>query len=476
MKKTLALAILLSSISSFASMRIEIRHSEAASFLHFLNTGFDEPHTSLSMKEIIKSEKDFSDPETIKDFESFKSFVQEGYNYPDELKNRPEGFWAEDSMKVLAASSTDLRSFETQLSAFLPYRGISSYFRVKEKLYPIFKKLIWDPSEKKRTENIEKNQEDFKKFEMVDWLMKARTFYRSDYPIDLPFKVALIPIPDEGIKSKHTSAENLRDVQIVPYLLSEKTTDNLDVIFHEFMHALYEGQSQSVMKEIDSFYLSSQDSHALFVYRYINEALATAWGNGWFYEIINKNPNSKSWYNVEYINVLAKAYLPILKDWVQNNKVLDKEFMQKTLEIAKQYFPNVYRELAPNLINLRVFTNSNSLTSNLVSKILNKYFRIQSFHNSTIEPDFDWSSLTKRELRNTVLVTTNKDVTLRKLQSTFKIKSLGKTHGNNFLVVIPHNGNYIFWVNTMSEKKLSRLFGKLKDQKVLPEKPSTFTL
>ena len=44
--------ILLLILSIKAMANIEIKHSESASFLHFLDTGFNEPFTSGAMKEI----------------------------------------------------------------------------------------------------------------------------------------------------------------------------------------------------------------------------------------------------------------------------------------------------------------------------------------------------------------------------------------------------------------------------------------
>ena len=53
--------LLLLSIKAMAN--IEIKHSESASFLHFLDAGFNEPFTSGAMKEIIGKSEVFNDPD-----------------------------------------------------------------------------------------------------------------------------------------------------------------------------------------------------------------------------------------------------------------------------------------------------------------------------------------------------------------------------------------------------------------------------
>ena len=229
----------------------------------------------------------------------------------------------------------------------LPYRGIASYLKVKSKTYSLFKTLIWEPSLRSQKNEQEKLEVTIQNTKFEGLLKKTKFFYRSDLPEEVLFKVGFVPIPDSQINNKHTNAMNLRDIQVVPYLLSKGAEDSLEVIFHEFCHALYEGQSKETKEEIDNFYLNHSDPHSIFVYRYLNEALATAWGNGWYNETQYGQLSQKSWYAVNYIDELAKAYLPLIKFSIENGKTLDNTFMGKTIEYAKKTFPNGPRDPPP---------------------------------------------------------------------------------------------------------------------------------
>lgn len=467
--------LLIFSQTSFA-LDIEITHSEATSYLHFLNSGFGEPFTSASMNNLIKLNEMnvFKKPEMKEKFEHFKSFLQKGYNFDDEIANRPEGFWADDALTALAANSATLAIFEKQLSMLVPYRGILSYYEVKKEAYPLFSKTVWSPT-KNFQDGEERNlKKILKKTNFLALLENARTFYRSNYPEILPFKVALIPIPDEGIEDKHTSATSLRDVQIVPYLTSLGATGSLDVVFHEFCHALYEGQSLKLKNEINDFYLKNSDSHALFVYRYLNEALATAWGNGWYKEVLDGKLSAKSWYTVKYIDQLARAYLPLIKDYSSRGKPMDLAFMRDTIQIAKKIFPNAPRELATNMMALNVLIDFDDHNSNSLKDEFRKRFRVQSLYVASPMKEEDLVQTKDGSMRTTFLVTKEKAKTLKRARNIIDLSPISKTIENqsDFLAIIPDGSKYFFWMNIENQASMAKLLSKLSELELLPNKPS----
>ena len=303
----IVLTLLFSTIA-WAKPTVQIYHSEATSYLHFLAAGFGEPFTSKSVKELIDKNKirAFKKTRYKKLFDEFNSHLLNGYNF-DSPETRPAGFYGQDALVSLSVTNPSLDELEKSLSLFVPYSGVSAYFSLKNKFYGPFKKHLWNPTLSEQPKEIKKAKQILKEVEFEKLLTQAKAFYKSDYPINVPFKVALVPIDDRGLKSGHTSALNLRDVQVVPYFISKGVRDNMDVIFHEFCHALYEGQTNKVKKKIEDFYLTSENPYALFVYRYLNEILATTLGNGWFKEKLDNKYPDRSWYTVTYIDKMAKA-------------------------------------------------------------------------------------------------------------------------------------------------------------------------
>ncbi len=466
--------LILNHIDGFSEVKIEVKHSEAASYLHFLATGFDEPFTSGALREVIKLrgiDEVFKNSELRANYQSLKSLLENGYNFPTPVASRPEGFWGADAIWVLAANSADLETFEKQLSLLLPYDGVSAYFRIKEKLYPYFRKWAWESRSSTRDSMEREIRRAVESSGLNELLEKARIFYRSDYPTALPFKVSLIPIPDDGIATKHTSATNLRDVQIVPYLKSKGAKDSLEVIFHEFCHALYEAQPSHVKTEIDTFYRKHSSRHALFVYRYINEILATAWGNGIYSEVLNGKLNSGHWYTVPYIDQIAKALVPVIKGQSDAKKNLDSAFFEQAIKIAETLFPDAPRELAPNFMAVHIFSTSGAEMMDSVRRELRSVFRIQSLKSTRPLKNSDWKEIFEDAYSTPILLTENSDLALQKLRLKLSSDQKKRIAGNkNFLLIEPRPNNYFIWLNTENLDSAKSLLEEVGTYKMLPEK------
>lgn len=472
MKKVLIFILLFGIKAAFAyNLGLELFHSKPSAFIHFLNSGFDQPFTSGAMKALIHKSriKGFTAGKNKARFEILKTYLSKGYNF-DAPAGRPKGVWGADVFLALAATH-DMKSFESKLSSILPYEGISAYFQLKAFLYDDFEKKVWNPTKDFQNSELKKLLAKIKSSDFKKKLARVKQFYNSSYPSELSLKVALVPINDEGIKDKNTVAHNLRDIQIVPYRKSSGAVDNLEVIFHEFCHAMYEGQSTTVQKEIEDFYLNSTHPHSYFTYTFLNEALATAIGNGWYGISIDQGNIDRQWYSNKHINGLAKALFPEIRKYLESGRRFDRDFMKHTLEIAKTTFPTANRDVETNLMSVKVLSNQKGLESNFVTESLRKLFRVSSIRRSfPIESD-DWINLNKNQLFTTMLFSNDKTEVLEKLKThlnpDFKNQISKKS---KFLALIPKNGRYLFWFNGLTENEIPSALKLLKSKKILGDK------
>ncbi len=470
MKKLFILIVLLFAAPAW-SLEMEFKHSEPASYLHFMAAGFDEPFTSGSVKELIKESKSnvFQRRSLKKEFELLNSYLQKGYNYPNEVQNRPQGFWAESALYKLAVNAKDMQDFEKQLSVVLSYEAINAYQKIKTKTYPLFLKIMWKPSLKDQDNQEAELNMLLEKSRFVDLLERAKTFYESDYPDSLPFKVGLIPIPYNK-KKRHTSATNLNDIQAVPYFIDHGIRDNLDVIFHEFCHALYGAQPKKVQEKINDFYLKQKDPHSIFVYRYLNEALATALGNGLYVKWLEGELNDKDWYAVKYIDGLAKAYLPLIESYISKKKPMDKAFMKKTIEIAKKVFPKGPQEIAPNFMAIQLLSETNDGFFRSIKTDIRKFFRVQSMHSSAPVLIEDIRESVSNPFKTIVLVSKDAQKFQAKLKPHIDLQSVFEKAPKDkaFWAIVPFKGSYLFWINADNEKDFAKLASKVKQLDILP--------
>ena len=219
----------------------------------------------------------------------------------------------------------------------------------------------------------------------------------------------------------------------------------------------------SVKSEIEKFYLSSSHSHALFVYRYLNEALATALGNGWYGEILNGKISDEAWYSVGYIDGLAKAYFPLVKKYLKRKKGIDRNFFKETLRLAKSKFPRAPFSIDANFIALKVLSNHNLISAQNISNKLRSSFRVQSMERSSPIRESDWDEIFNNGKSNTFLVTHKSQETLKRLGKHLKKNHQGQLAANkNFLAIIYFKNRYLFWVNVADEENMANALKILK--------------
>lgn len=441
-------------------------------------TGFGEAFVSGSMKSIIEKNeiKDFSKPQNQKDFKLLKSYLNNGYDFVS-VKTRPNGFYGMDALMGMSVVFPDLKVFEKTLSIYLPFDGVEAYFRLKKQIYPSFDKLIWQESKKFQASEMKQVNQIAKETKFSSRLMQAKKFYSSDYPLELDFKVGLIPIPDSKLKKNHTSAQNLKDIQVVPYLEAKGVKQAFDVIFHEFCHALYEAQSRQVKQEIEDFYLNSNHPHASFTYTYLNEILATALGNGWYGQILNPKNKEASWYAVNYIDQMAKAIYPTVLRYLQDSKSIDRAFLLKSIEVAEKTFPKAPFEVDANFLSLRVLSLDSRFDRKTFSDFLQSSFRVQSMSWSIPASIDDIYEIDKPGTQSIIILGRNKKSSLKKLKNVLPEEHLKKIEeSDSFLAVFRNKGKYIFWIESKKATAASKALQKLKNLKHLPRKFSVYPL
>lgn len=461
-RQLLFLLINLSCFDLFA-IEINVNHSESASYLHFLAAGFQQPFSSRSLQDVIKNKKinSFSKSQNKEDYNLLKSYLQNGYNF-DSPSSRPSGFYGEDALSLLSVTNPSITEFEKNLSAFLPYDGINAYYRLKKIFYSEFEKILWRSSIQNHDQEILKIKTAMDSTKFVENLEKIKKFYGSEYPENLALKVALIPINIGSGNIKHTSATNLKDAQIVPYITQLGTVSNLGVIFHEFCHAFYEAQPNKKQKEIEDYYLTHKSFHALFAYRYFNEVIATVLGNGWYQEKLDASEVTKSWYDVEYIDKMAKALLPEVKKYLAQGKSMDIAFLDKTIKAAEQLFPDAPFQVDSNMIAIKILSNLN-IPTNLISESLRKKFRIQSINKSAPIQSEDWNELTTAGVATPFIITNSKEELSPEIKSLVNEQTLNNV---NMIAAVPIKNRLILWMNLRDKAMLENGLDILKDKKI----------
>lgn len=160
-------------------------------------------------------------------------------------------------------------------------------------------------------------------------------FYHSSWDKQTPFIVALYPLAG----TLHFTATAFYNNAEVAVPVDLQDDDKLiSVMIHEIFHILYDEESMDFKKNIEDAFKNNPSRDSRYAYLLLNEALATALGNGYVYGQLKGVEDTGAWYRRVYTNLMAKAIYPLVKTYITGGKSLDKDFIDDYIRIFDRNF------------------------------------------------------------------------------------------------------------------------------------------
>ncbi|KFC21737.1 hypothetical protein [Chryseobacterium sp. FH1] len=350
-----------------------IQESEVYSLFNFMQTASKKQGTSSTYQKYIDSKlgsnEDFK--KLIKDFKSIDynvGIVRQ--DYPQTRKNRRSYL---DLLIPNAVKSKDVDDFNERITGILPVSEQLKIYRTLKSALPYFKQYVWNDSEPK----IKKQVKELEKYNDLssDLFIRFNRFYKSSWDTEIPFYVALYPIP--GKIGTTTAVPHGNALCVGSMVESTDVKGSLGVTLHEMCHILYHEQSIEVQTELEKYFKESKSKYAKLAYSYFNEAMATALGNGYAYKVVNKGVLDKEiWYNNPTIDLFAKAIYPLTEQYLNENKSIDKRFIDQVIDKFAETFPDCIYEYAPNFNTVNIYTDQ--LDGNFIFDNFFEYFEANS--------------------------------------------------------------------------------------------------
>ena len=226
----------------------------------------------------------------------------------------------------------------------------------------------------------------------------------------------MYPIP--GKKGSTTATPHGNSLCIG--VLTDETdyTGRNGVILHEMCHVLYDEQSKEFQKQLVSYFAENKSEYSKFANAYFDEALATALGNGWAYNNINGKIDEKEWYSDTYIEGFARGIYPLVENYLNESKQIDKVFIDKSIEIFGLKFPNANADYSILLNKLYLYYDNED--ENEITIPLRKYFRLSNVNSSSpILHPYSIEFLNEGMGNQLVIVNENQKNTLDKLKEIY---------------------------------------------------------
>lgn len=316
---------------------IKIVYSKPFALLKFMETTSGRHGTSRTFRQQMDSSKILQQAGFVTLKHVYNSLPLDNswsrQEYPEKRKHTTSTW---DLICGAAISSNTNKEFFSRMTGILPNDVYLKLKHIISESEPYYDAFLFTAQEKAVQAKAKALTAYIPNMNML--FDRFKVFYGSSWDKSVPFTLSIYPI--FGKRGETTATPHANSLEMGFLLESTDTHDMLAVGMHEMCHVLFEEQPLVLQQSLDSAFTAGKDPYAAFAYRYIDEALATALGNGFAYETFSAKADTGSWYADYYINRYAKALYPLVKEYLGTQRQIDKSFVTRAIEVFKQTFPD----------------------------------------------------------------------------------------------------------------------------------------
>ena len=364
--------------SARAAVRVEYRGGRIYGLFMFATTIAEVPSRPRALADVFRGSA-YDTPEArerIAEFRELHRALQDGVDFEGYPANRPNGTTLEQLFIWRTLEAQNLDELRRSTQGLLPLATQNRFFELLAAFEPIYDALIWNPNTAKFEEYLGRFRATVPESRLDEMFDAAALFYGAQWPEGLPFTVAVYPIP--GGRG-NTSAESAGSLETVAVLLDEKDLPGrFAVMFHEMCHSLYASQPAAFQREFESYFENPSDPYAAVAYSLINEALATAVGNGWAFEQATGSRDENPWYSDPAIDGFAKAIHPLVTEYLAAGRTIDRPFVERSIALFRAKFPDAPYRFDTLFRQIVIFADGETVRSVELRDALRTGFRISS--------------------------------------------------------------------------------------------------
>ena len=403
----------------FSQQLVQTKFSKPFAIVKFLQTAIGGHGTSVTFKHQIDTSflgKDVVFQNLVIEYQS----IQLDYNYIKQQypSNRKHTTSTWDLLCVAAISSNTNEEFLNRIIGIYPNIDYLKLKHVITETEPFYDRYIYT----KYKSNVDDRLRELQGLspKLNELFEKFKTFYGSSWDKSMPFHLAIYPIIGRSGQTTATPHANCLEMGVLTH--EEDVFDLLSIGMHEMSHVLFEEQPLLLQQQLDSTFTDSITPYTKFAYHYIDEALATALGNGYAYKELAGEMDSAEWYNDAYINAYAKTLFPLVEQYVNNKQQIDKAFVLKAIDLFKQTFPNALYDFDPLLMTTDVyFEDDVAKDIDDIESVLHHTFRMYSSNTSIPVSDKEsFENIKHSKETQVIIIHKNQTQNLDRLKLIFK--------------------------------------------------------
>ncbi|HEY0433831.1 MAG TPA: hypothetical protein VGC95_08165, partial [Chitinophagaceae bacterium] len=261
----------------------------------------------------------------ISEFDSLN--INYSYDFTDYPPGQKVGIDVPNLLRRNLVLSDSMQEFKTRSIGLVPNDALLRLISLIERFTPVYEAVIYQPCKSKFEEQLKGINDLIQATNINYYFSQALEFYHSAWDASIPFVFAFYPMPNSrGFNA--TAVSNIAISPIADSLDNYKTL--LAVMLHEISHVLYDERSRADWNDLAEWFKSNPSKVSIYANNLFNEAMATAVANGYMAAQLNgKEDTTRRWYGVKYISMMAKVAYPDVKEYIQQHKYLDREFVSR---------------------------------------------------------------------------------------------------------------------------------------------------
>lgn len=298
----------------------EIVTSEVHALYYMLECLIDEPHRSPEMADTLRGRVGNWYPveQALKGWRrSWESAELATLRFPPVLGRTPD---LSAVLEKVALSSSSVPDFVERVRPWLGPDHSLALEKALLELEPVFRRLYWEGSQRQFLERRREVESALAAGDFEGSLARASAFFAAELPPGEPLRLALIPhIRAPGVGRTHTRGHSSGTLQVMEIVVDKPNSGTAGTVFHEFVHALWAAQDEAeATRWRERFQGHGAGGAAAYVQ--LNEALATAIGNGWFTRRLRGELEPGTWYADPVIDAYGRVLLPVVQQALEEGR------------------------------------------------------------------------------------------------------------------------------------------------------------
>lgn len=465
MKKltTLVVLCLIFQTAFTQNIGFQFKVSKPYCVFNFLETAIYTNATSGSLQKFIdeKTQGDKEFAQLVTDFAQIRLNYQ--FKREEFPENRRQTRSTHDFIAIALVNSSTIAEFRDRVIGILPNSDLQKLISIMQQAEIYYDRIIWKDQQAKLAGQrlILENYAP----KCSEAFTKINHFYNSCWITEMPFQVALYPVPGASGSSSATPHANSLCIGV----LTDETdhVGRIGVILHEMCHVLYDEQPAAFEQQIDKWFETNQSPYKSFAYNFLDEGLATALGNGWASNFLSGEPDPNAWYDNEYINGFGKALYPLVSEYIAANRQMDQEFVNKAIDLFGTTFPNSVTDYGILLNRVSIYSNVNDGPGmNDIMGGIGKYFQLTSSRlSSPILDPTSWDYLKTEPNTQLVIIDRNQEATIQEVKKLFPELSKVKMTTNKIYAFFDKQKRAVFILTPADNTNLDLLLKEMKTKK-----------